>query len=157
VIDINAPVTDPGVKNALDKRGNARESLLPILLEVVKENSFLTDTAMKEIAGALDISSAEVFGVASFYEFLPIGYNGKNTIRVCKNISCYIEGKDEIIKAIEDFLKIKAGETTRDGKFTFKTANCLGWCHKGPAMLINDTPHTDLTPEKAIALISEYT
>ncbi|MEJ2536867.1 MAG: NADH-quinone oxidoreductase subunit NuoE [Calditrichia bacterium] len=143
------------VNDAVKKYGKKRENLLPVLQAVVREEKYLTEQAMIEIARALDISSAEVYGTASFYTFLDLKPRGKNVIRVCKTITCYMKGKDDIIKAIEDRLKLKIGETTSDGKFSFLTTNCMGWCHKGPAMLINDKVYTELTPKKAIAAIEE--
>ncbi|MBN2238026.1 MAG: NAD(P)H-dependent oxidoreductase subunit E, partial [Bacteroidales bacterium] len=110
---------------------------------------------MVEIAKALDISSAEVFGTASFYTYLFTKPMGKNIIRVCKTISCKMAGKQEIVKAIEKLLKIKVGETTRDGNFTFIESNCLGWCHKGPVLLINGEVYPQITPERAVEIIRQ--
>ncbi len=143
------------VNKAVKKFGKKRENILPVLQTVVREEKYLSEQAMIEIARALDISSAEVYGTASFYTFLDLKPRGKNVIRVCKTITCYMKGKDDIIKAIEDRLKLKIGETTSDGNFSFLTTNCMGWCHKGPAMLINDKVFTELTPKKAIAAIEE--
>ena len=67
-----------------------------------------------------------------------------------------MKGKDDIINALCNVLKIKIGETTPDNKFTLLTANCLGWCHKGPVMLINDEINPELTPEKALEIIGAY-
>lgn len=67
-----------------------------------------------------------------------------------------MSGKDEIIHALEDQLKIKVGETSHDKHFTLLTANCLGWCHKGPVMLINDEVYPELTPAKATDILEEY-
>lgn len=67
-----------------------------------------------------------------------------------------MSGKDEIIKALQDTLKVGVGDTTPDKKFTLLTANCMGWCHKGPVMLINDEVYPELTPEKAIKIVQEY-
>lgn len=143
------------VNKAVQKFGNKRENLLPVLQAVVQEEKYLSERAMIEIAKAFDISSAEVYGTASFYTFLDLKPRGENVIRVCKTITCYMKGKDEIIKTIEEYLNIKIGETTSDGKFSFLTTNCMGWCHKGPAMLINDKVFTELTPQKAISAIEE--
>jgi len=60
------------------------------------------------------------------------------------------------MKAIEDMLKINVGETTPDKQFTLLETNCLGWCHKGPAMLINDDVYTEITPEKVTDILGEY-
>ncbi|TFH34329.1 MAG: NAD(P)H-dependent oxidoreductase subunit E, partial [Bacteroidia bacterium] len=81
---------------------------------------------------------------------------GKYIIRICKTISCSMKGKMEVVETLEDMLKIKIGETTSNGKFTLLETNCMGWCHKAPAMLINDTPYTELTNEKVVKIIKEY-
>jgi len=136
--------------------GKERKALMPILQAVVKTKNYLDDQDMIAIAKALDLSAAEVFGTASFYTFLDTVPRGKNVIRICKTISCHMAGKDEIIRALEESLNIKIGETTVDKKFTLLTANCLGWCHKGPVMLINDKIFPELTVEKAIGILQKY-
>ncbi len=141
------------VKSLADKHGRYQESLLPILQGVVDENKYLSEEAMVEIARELDISAARVFGTASFYSFLNTRPMGQYVIRVCKTITCMMHGKNQIVQELEKSLKIKLGETTLDGKFTLMETNCLGQCHKGPAMLVNDVPYTELTPEKVRTII----
>jgi NADH:ubiquinone oxidoreductase subunit E len=111
---------------------------------------------MIAVARELDLAAADVYGTASFYTFLDTVPRGKNIIRVCKTITCHMKGKDDVLLALEDMLKIKVGETTHDKKFTLLSANCLGWCHKGPVMLVNDEIYSDLNPQKAIEIIEEY-
>lgn len=144
------------VKELADKHGRKRESLMPILQDIVKKYNYLTDESMVEVATELDISAAEVYGTASFYTFLDTEERGKNVIRVCKTITCSMKGKNDIVSTIEDILKIKVGETTPDKMFTLLETNCIGWCHKAPAILINDMPYTDLTPETVIDVIKGY-
>jgi len=148
--------TDVLVHELVEKHGKTRNALMPVLQGVVAREKFLSEEAMVAVARELDLSAADVYGTASFYTFLDIKPRGKNIIRVCKTISCHMQGKDAIIKAIEDHLKVKIGETSRDDKFTLLTANCLGWCHKGPVMLVNDEVFPSVTPEKAIAIIEEF-
>ncbi len=148
--------TDVLIQELVEKHGRTRNSLMPVLQGVVAREKFLSEEAMIAVARELDISAADVFGTASFYTFLDITPRGKNIIRVCKTISCHMQGKDAVIKAIEDHLLIKVGETTHNKKFTLLTANCLGWCHKGPVMLINDEVFPSITPEKAIEIIEEF-
>ncbi len=145
--------TENLVQFLLKTHGNSRNSLLPILQGVVAEESHLSEKAMIEIAKALDISSAEVYGTATFYTYLFTKPMGKYVIRVCKTISCKMAGKQEIVEAIEKLLKIKVGETTRDMNFSLIESNCLGWCHKGPVMLINDEVYPEITPEKAVEVL----
>jgi len=144
------------VKELSDKHGHERENLIPILQEIVKRHNYLNDEAMVEVAKELDISAAEVYGTASFYTFLDTQVRGKYVIRVCKTITCSMKGKGDIIHVLEDMLKIKVGETTPDNQFSILETNCIGWCHKAPAILINDMPYTELTPEKVSDIIKDY-
>jgi len=144
------------VREKVDKHGTRRDSLLPILQEIVAEKSYLTDADMVEVARQLDISAADVFGTATFYSFLDTRPLGKYVIRICKTISCSMKGKNQVLATIEEILKIHLGETTADRKFSLLETNCIGWCHKAPAILINDDPYTDLTPEKVTEILREY-
>lgn len=144
------------VKNLAQKHGKTRESLIPILQGVIQAERYISDEAMTEIARELDMSAAQVYGTATFYSFLDTQPRGKYVIRVCRTISCAMKGKNLINQEIEDLLKIKVGETTPNKKFSFLETNCLGWCHKGPAMLVNDEAYTDLTPEKVREIINQY-
>ena len=129
---------------------------MPILQAIVLKHNYLTDEAMVEVARELDISAAEVYGTASFYTFLDTQVKGKYVIRVCKTITCSMKGKSDIIHTLEEILKIKVGETTTDKQFSLIETNCIGWCHKAPAILINEMPYTDLTPEKVSEIIKDY-
>ena len=144
------------VKELSDKHGHTRENLLPILQDIVRKYNYLTDEAMVEVAKELDMSAAEVYGTASFYTFLDTQVRGKYVIRICKTITCSMKGKSDIIHTLEDILKIKVGETTADRQFSLIETNCIGWCHKAPAILINDMPYTELTPEKVSDIIKDY-
>ncbi len=144
------------VKELVEKNGKCRNSLMPILQGIVQKEHYLSEEAMLTVAKELDLSAADVYGTASFYTFLDTVPRGKNIIRVCKTITCHMKGKDDIINAIMNQLKIKVGETTHDKKYTLLTANCLGWCHKGPVMLVNDDIYPELTPAKAVEIIQSY-
>ena len=144
------------VKELTDKHGRDRKSLMPILQGIVERNNYLTDEIMVEVARELDISAAEVYGTASFYTFLDTQERGKYVIRVCKTITCSMKGKGEIIQTLEDMLKIRVGETTSDKLFSLIETNCIGWCHKAPAILINEIPYTELTTEKVVEIIKGY-
>ena len=144
------------VKEQAEIHGRERNSLMAILQHVVQKERFLSEEAMTAIAKELDISTADVYGTASFYTFLDTKPRGKNIIRVCKTITCHMKGKDEIIATLEEILSVKLGETTSDGRFSLLQANCLGWCHKGPVMLINDEIYPEITPEKVSEVINDY-
>ncbi len=144
------------LEKVTSKYGKDRSALLPALQAIVSEKHYLSEEDIVEVAKTFDLSAAEVYGTATFYTFLDTVPRGKYVIRVCKTISCHMSGKDEVIESIENTLKIKIGETTVDKKFSLLAANCLGWCHKGPVMLINDDVYPELTPQKAIEIIQSY-
>ncbi|MBI9035979.1 MAG: NAD(P)H-dependent oxidoreductase subunit E [Bacteroidales bacterium] len=144
------------VKELVEKHGNKQNSLMPVLQGVVQVERYLSEEAMLIIAEELEISAADVYGTASFYTFLDTVPRGKNIVRVCKTITCKMKGNQEIVETLEDMLKIKVGETTGDNQFTLLTANCLGWCHKGPVMLVNDEVFPEITPQKAMDVIQEF-
>ncbi len=144
------------IKELADKYGRRRESLLPVMQGVVEQESYLSEYSMVEIAREMDLPAAEVYGTATFYSFLEVKKMGRYIIRVCKTITCAMKGKSQVLMAIQDMLKIQIGETTPDGLFSLVQTNCLGLCHKAPAMVINHDMYTDLTPEKVREIISEY-
>lgn len=144
------------IKELADKYGRKRESLLPIMIEVIEKEKYLSEYSMIEIAREVDIPAAEVYGTATFYSFIETKPIGKYIIRLCKTITCSMKGKNQVLFAIQDMLKIKMGETTPDKRFTLMETNCLGWCHKAPAMMVNYDVYTDLTPEKARDILSSY-
>jgi len=139
-----------------DKHGRNRENLLPVLQGVIEHEMYLSEQSMIEIARELDLPAAEVYGTATFYSFLEHKKKGKYIIRLCKTISCSMKGKNQVLLAIQDMLKIKNGQTTPDGKFSLVETNCLGWCHEAPAMVINHEVYTNLTPEKVRGILSDY-
>jgi len=144
------------IKELADNYGRNRESLLPVMQGLVQKEKYLSEYAMVEIAREMDLSAAEVFGTATFYSFLETKPAGKYIIRVCKTITCSMKGKNQLLFTIQDMLKIKVGETTPDKRFTLLETNCLGWCHKAPAILINDEVYTEVTPEKIREILTGY-
>ena len=144
------------IENLTKKYGKRRESLMPILQAVVEKENYLSEEAMNEIAKQLDISAAQVYGTASFYSFLDTEPRGKYVIRVCKSIIAEMKGKKEIIRTLENVLKVKVGHTTPDNMFSLLETNDIGWSDQEPSMLVNEKPYTNLTPEKVISIINEY-
>jgi NADH:ubiquinone oxidoreductase subunit E len=144
------------ISQLANKYGRKRESLLPIIHEVINQYYFLSEESMTAIARELDIPTAEVYGTATFYSFFDTKPQGKYVIRVCQTIVCDMKRKEDIVDAIYELLRIKPGETTADGKFSLYYTNCLGMCHEGPAMLINDEQYAKLTPERVKDILVNY-
>ena len=143
------------IEQLVGKYGRNRSSLLPILQDIQRKHKYIPDFAQQEVARLLDIHPVEVYSVITFYAFLNTKPKGRNIIRLCQTISCDMQGKADVAKAIERELGISFGETTKDNKFTLEYANCLGLCDQGPAMIINERVYYKLTPEKAVQILSE--
>ena len=130
------------------------------LLEVLKEkqDSFgcLSGELLVEIAESLGLPVSEVYGVATFYSFLATKPRGRNVIRICKSLPCYLKSSDIVIESIKKELGIKPGATTPDGRFSLELTNCIGACDKAPAMMINHDVYGDLTAGKIPQILDGY-
>ena len=143
-------------KETASMQGKGREDLL-ILLEAAQDKSgYLSGECLAEIAGSLGLSLSDVYGVATFYSFLSTKPQGRNVIRVCKSLPCFLENNHTIIESVEKEIGIKPGKTTPDGKFSFELTNCIGACDKAPAMMINDDVYVDLTPGKIAGILRSF-
>lgn len=120
------------------------------------EYNYIPEEAVVTAADTFKISSAEAWGVASFYSYLKVGKRGKNIIRICESAPCHVAGAAEIVTALEKELNIKMGETTSDGLFTLEYTECVGQCQATPVITINSKPYGDLTPGKISDILAEY-
>ena len=139
----------------VEKYGVERSSLLQILQDIQRKHNHISDFAQQEIARLLSIHPVEVNSVISFYSFLHAEPQGKNSIKLCRTISCDMAGKQKIEDALTRELGISFGQTTKDKKYTLEHTNCMGMCDQGPAMLINDKVFTRLDPEKAVNILNQ--
>jgi len=133
-----------------------QQELIELLKEAQKKSGYVSGTAMVDLAELLDMPVNDVYAVASFYSYLSIKPLGRNVIRICKSLPCYLKGSQMIIDSISVELGIKPGETTPDGRFSFLLVNCVGLCDMAPAMMINDDAYGDLTPEKITQILKNY-
>ncbi len=130
--------------------------LLVLLKEAQAKDGYLSEKVMSDLAEALEMSKSDVFGVATFYSFLSTKPTGRNVIRICRSLPCYLKNYQAIVESVAGEIGIDPGETTADGRFTFELTNCIGACDKAPAMLINDEVHGNLTPEKISQILKTY-
>ena len=132
------------------------EDLLVLLKEAQEKSGYLSAELIENLAASLNIPSNDVYGVASFYSFLSTKPLGRNVIRICKSLPCYLKHNQAVIDSIEKEIGIKPGGTTPDGRFSFQLTNCIGLCDNAPAMLINNDAHVNLTPDKISEILKKY-
>jgi len=134
----------------------SQSALLPALRAVMHEDHYLSTEKMDAVADYLNLPKIAVYEVASFYSMFELDEKAaaKNTIAVCTNVSCMLNGSGKIVEYIEEKLGIKMGETTPDGEFFFKIEEeCLAACCGAPMMQLNHVYHENLTPEKVEKLL----
>lgn len=137
-------------------RNQAPGNLLVALKEEQARSGYLSQEFMAKLARSLDVPASDVYGVASFYSFLATKPMGRNVIRICRSLPCYLKNSQTIIETVGRELGIKPGETTRDGRFSFQLTNCIGLCDRAPAMLVNNDIHVDLAPGKISQILHGY-
>jgi NADH-quinone oxidoreductase subunit E len=134
-----------------------KSALLPVLhIAQAEFGGWLSPETMDYVASVLKIRPVEVFEVASFYTMYNLKPVGKCVLEVCQTSSCWLNGAEDIVKYIEKKLNIKVGETTKDGMFSLKVAECLGSCGTAPMLQCGASYHENLTYEKVDTLLENY-
>jgi NADH-quinone oxidoreductase subunit E len=124
-----------------DRYPRSPEALISVLQDIQKEYQFLPCEALEETARVLDVPLSRVFSVSTFYNAFSLHPRGEKVVRICVGTSCHIRGAAQIQEQIETQLKIKAGQTTPDMKFTIETVSCVGACAKAPVVIVNERYH----------------
>ncbi len=123
---------------------------------VQKHRGWISDDALRDIGELLGMSTADLDGVATFYNLLFRQPVGRHVIYLCDSVSCWIMGSDRQCSHLSERLKIAPGETTADGRFTLLPIVCLGACDRAPVMMIDDDMHFDLTLERTDQALERY-
>ena len=136
--------------------GKHKSALIPLLHMAQQENgNWLDVPTMDYVAELLQLKPVEVYEVATFYTMFNLKPVGKYIFEVCHTGPCMLNGSDDIIDYIKEKLSIQAGETTPDGMFTLKPAECLGACGYAPMMQLGKNFREHLTKEKVDQIIEE--
>ena len=141
------------IKTDLAEIGNDRSKLIPILQLVQQKLAYLPGEAIHLVADHLDISSSEVYGVATFYNQFRFNPPGKNPVKVCLGTACHVKGGDIILENFERKLEIKEGETTPDREFSVDRVACVGCCALAPVAVVGETVHGHMQPSKVEGLV----
>jgi NADH:ubiquinone oxidoreductase subunit E len=137
-------------------KNKERETLLGMLIGAQRKFGYLSEEAMSTAAQTLGLPLSEVYGVATFYAFISLKPRGRNVIRICKSLPCYMKNGRRVAESVEKEIGIRPGASTADGRFSFEWANCIGACDQAPAMLVNDDLHGSLTPKKISGILESY-
>lgn len=132
-----------------------RSALIPLLHLAQREEGYVSEGAMKEIARILKLTPPQVYETVTFYTMLNLKPVGKFHIQVCKSLMCALVGSDTLVGWLRMKLGVNPGETTADRLFTLSTVECLAACGTGPMMQINDDYYERLTEEKVDRILAD--
>jgi NADH-quinone oxidoreductase subunit E len=131
-----------------------RSAILPALYIAQEEHGYVTDDDVKYLADRLDMRVNEVEEVVTFYTMYSRKPIGKYKLQVCRTVSCWLSGAEEITERIQRKLGCGVGETTTDGKFTLVEVECLGYCDLAPCLQVNFDYHEKVTPDRVDEIIA---
>jgi NADH-quinone oxidoreductase subunit E len=134
------------------KRGAAPEALKI----VQRHRGWVSDEALRDAAALLEMTPAELDGVATFYNLIFRKPVGRHVILICNSVSCFVMEYTGLREHLRKRLGIDFGETTADGRFTLLPMVCLGDCDRAPAMMVDDALYDELTPGKIDEVLARY-
>lgn len=145
------------IDEIIDRYVGEEGVLVQLLLDIQSELNWLPKEAIEQISKRLQVPVSQVYRIASFYKAMRLAPRGKHMVNVCLGTACHVRGGPGIMDKAEDSLEIRAGETTKDMKFTLERVNCLGCCALGPVIVVDDEYYGKLTPAKVEEVLKSYT
>jgi NADH:ubiquinone oxidoreductase subunit E len=143
-IDTNKPVHD------------LQGTLMGVLHRAQTVFGYIPREAMDTISEKLEVPTAHIYGMATFYNYFSLKPKGRYQIYTCKGTACYVGGGARILAKLQEELGIREGELTKDGLFSLNITRCLGCCGLSPVMQINEDVYVRMVPEKVPGIIAKY-
>ena len=141
---------------AIEKFGSEEKALIAVLQEAQEHYRYLPKEIFPYLSEKLGVSEAKIYGVVTFYENFSLDPKGKYVIKVCDGTACHVRHSVPVLNELIKILGLKDGQkTTDDLMFTVETVSCLGACGLAPVMMVNETVHSAMTPEKVRQVIKE--
>lgn len=137
-------------------KGAGRDSLIPILQKIQETEGYLSESAIVKTGKMLSIPTSKIYGVATFYNQFRFEPVGKYHIQVCRGTACHVLGSATVLQELENKLKIKAGQTTRDGLFSIEVVACIGACGLAPVICINGEFYANVSAASIKEIVENY-
>lgn len=144
------------LKSCIDEHRGEAGALMPVLHEAQNIFGYLPLEVQTVIADGLNVSLAEVYGVATFYSQFSLNPKGKHQVSVCLGTACYVKGSDKVLEEVEKELGIKCGECTPDRSFSIDSCRCVGACGLAPVMIVDGEVYGRLTAKEVSGILSKY-
>ena len=144
------------LEQILKRYPNKMAACIPVLHLCQDANqNWVSDEVIEFVAQKLDLPTSHVKGVVTFYTLFNQHPPGKHQVWVCRTLSCALRGSEDLLAHCSKRLGIGVGQTTADGKFTLRTAECLASCGSAPMMQVDKTYYEGLTPDRVDEILAE--
>ena len=140
----------------IEKNRTISGAVIAVLRECQKVAGYLPVELLDYIGQGLNLPASSVYGVASFYSLFSMVPKGRHTIKMCLGTACYVKGIKEALIRIENEYQLKAGGTTDDRRFSLEAVRCLGACGLAPVMVVDQDTFGDVSSDKVIELLEQY-
>jgi NADH-quinone oxidoreductase subunit E/NADP-reducing hydrogenase subunit HndA len=130
--------------------------LMMILSDIQQEYGYIPLEVQEVVSAETGITTAEIYGVVTFYSYFSLIPKGKTVIGVCLGTACYVKGSQNVFDKFSEILKVNPGQTTPDGLFTLDALRCIGACGIAPAVTINGKVYPKVTLEQVSKIIDHY-
>ena len=144
------------IDSVLEKYDNDKARIIAIMQDVQEQYRYLPQEALEYIAKKVGMSESKLYGVATFYGNFSLDAKGKYVLKVCRGTACHVRKSSNVLQALYEATGTdEQNPTSDDGLFTLEIVSCLGACGLSPVVMVNETVHPAMTPEKARALVAE--
>jgi NADH-quinone oxidoreductase subunit E len=143
------------VDKVLASYNNDKNALIQILLQIQKENRWLSEDVLKKVSKKLDVPINQIYHIVTFYKAFSLVPNGRHSVSVCLGTACHVRGAPRLLDKVSEVVGIKPGETSKDMKYSLSTVNCLGCCALGPVLQVDDEYYSDPSSTELKKIIAE--
>ena len=144
------------IDTILERYDNDKARIIAIMQDVQEEYRYLPQEALEYIAKKVGMSESKLYGVATFYGNFSLDAKGKYVLKVCRGTACHVRKSSNVLQALYEATGTDEHKpTSDDGLFTLEIVSCLGACGLSPVVMVNETVHPAMTPDKARALVAE--
>ncbi len=144
------------LQNILERYTQEKGTLIGLLQDMQETYGYLPEDKLEQVSHDLKVPLSRLFSLATFYTTFRLEPMGKHHLCACVGTACHVRGAPLIVDTIERELDVKAGETTKDGKFTVDTVNCVGACALAPLIMIDGEHHGKVSQKKIKKVLNDY-
>ena len=144
------------IDEILERHNCDKTMIIAIMQDVQEVYRYLPQEALEYIAAKVGMSESDLYGVATFYGNFSMDAKGKYILKVCRGTACHVRKSGDVLTALQEATGLTEKKSiSEDGLFSIEIVSCLGACGLSPVVMVNDTVHATMTPDKAKDLVAE--